>query len=49
MMIRVQHYSLERLEPLGKLDPISNKIHFTAAYLCEERRLGMLLGWGILF
>lgn len=45
MMIRVQHYSLERLEPLGKPDPSSNKIHFTTAYLSEERRLGMLLGW----
>lgn len=48
-MIRVQHYSLERLEPLGKPDPSSNKIRFTAAYLCEERSLGALLGWGILF
>lgn len=49
MMIRVQYYSLERLEPLGKPDPRSNKINFTTAYLCEERRLGVLLGWEIQF
>lgn len=49
MVIKVQHYSLERLEPLGKLYPSSNKTHFTAVYLCEERRLGVLLGWRILF
>lgn len=48
-MIRVQHYSLERLEPLGKPDPSSNEIHFTAAYLCEKRSFGVILGWGILF
>lgn len=48
-MIRVQHYSLERLEPLGKPNPSSNEIHFTAAYLCGERSLGVILGCGILF
>lgn len=40
MMIRMQHYSLERLEPLGKMDPSSSKIHFTAAYLCEKKEVG---------
>lgn len=44
MMIRIQHYSLERLEPLGKPNPSSNKIHFTAAYLWEERSLDVILG-----
>lgn len=48
-MIRVLYYPLERLEPLGKPSPSSNEIHFTAAYLCEERSLSVILGWGILF
>lgn len=43
-MIRVPHYSLERLEPLGKPNPSSNKIHFTVTYLCKEKSLGVILG-----
>lgn len=41
---KVQLYSLERLEPLGKLNPSSNKTHFTEAHLFEERMLGMFVG-----